>query len=255
MLHARERETTLYDDAHVAIARLIGRTHNNPLGDTAFPLLRQLLPDRPRVLDVGCGRGASARWWGREAGARVLGLDPAPAMVAEAERLAAGEGLQGLLEFRGDEVAGARDGAVFDLALVHDVLCYVPDKRGFLEHVARQVRPGGLISVTDYHADAVDPVVEAIVAAWGIVTPPTFDAMGDLLASVAGTRLLQIDSTGQYRRHWLGVRRALDARREVVRREVGPEAVERFETQIDAILSAVREGAFGHLWSVLKTRS
>lgn len=255
MFDAREHEATLYDDAHVTVARLVGRTHNNPLGDTAFPMLRQLLPPRPRVLDVGCGRGASARWWAREAGASVLGLDPAPAMVSEAERLAAQQGLHDTLEFRVADAPSADDGVVFDLALFHDVLCYVPDKRACLERVARQVKPGGLISVTDYHADAINPVVEAIVAAWGIVTPLTFDAMGDLLTSVAGTRLVQIDSTGQYRRHWLGVRRALEARREAVLREVGPEAVQRFEAQIAAILAAVREGAFGHLWCVVEVTS
>lgn len=242
----------LYDDTHVAICRLLDRRHNNPLEDAPWPLLERLLArERPRVLDVGCGRGASSLAWARR-GAQVVGIDPSDAMVAEARRNREIEGdgldatfLVGRLEDLG--LPGR-----FDLVLLHDVLCYVPDRAAALALALDRVRPGGVLSVTDYHGTPGLPSVEAVTTAWGIRAPVPFPDYETALASTGAHVLMATDTTRRYRTHWAALLDRLEHRRDGIEVQVGRPAVEAFAAQVGAILAAIDGGAFGHLWAVLE---
>jgi ubiquinone/menaquinone biosynthesis C-methylase UbiE len=113
-----------------------------------------------KILDVGCGTGDDCRDMARLVGpaGRVVGLDNSQAMVAEAERRAAGGGLP--VEFlAGDAMNlpfpdGDFDGVRADRSPMH-----VPDPRRLLAEMARVCRPGGKVVV--YEVDFETLVVDA----------------------------------------------------------------------------------------------
>jgi 2-polyprenyl-6-hydroxyphenyl methylase/3-demethylubiquinone-9 3-methyltransferase len=98
------------------------------------------------VADVGCGGGyvaePLARW-----GAKVVGVDVAPANIAAARRHATETGLD--IDYR---VATAEDLAAsderFDVVVSLEVAEHVADVPVFLRSCAALVRPGGLLVVS-----------------------------------------------------------------------------------------------------------
>jgi 2-polyprenyl-6-hydroxyphenyl methylase/3-demethylubiquinone-9 3-methyltransferase len=95
-----------------------------------------------RVLDVGCGGGLLAEGMARR-GARVTGIDLAPAAleVARLHALEAGINVD-YREVSAEALAAAEPGA-FDLVTCLEMLEHVPDPAGVLQAIARLVRPGG----------------------------------------------------------------------------------------------------------------
>jgi SAM-dependent methyltransferase len=249
----------VYDDAHVTISRLLGRTYNNPLGERTFPSLRGLIPNgrRGRVLDVGCGRGATTCWWAARGYAAAVGLDPSPAMLAEARAAAARFGVSERATFVQSDLVGYQAGASeagerFDLVLFHDVLCYTDDPTAHVATARELTRPGALISVTDYHGTAGVVTVDAVAEAWGIRRPAPLDTIRDRLTGLNLRVRLMRDSTDEYARHWADIGARLTARRPELEEAVGAEAVARFAARIPLILDAVEAGHFGHFWMVLE---
>jgi cyclopropane fatty-acyl-phospholipid synthase-like methyltransferase len=99
-----------------------------------------------RVVDVGCGYGATARLLASERGARVTGLTLSAAQVAAAppaERVT--------LLVRDWLENGLDDGA-FDAAIAIESLSHMPDKPRVFGELARVVRPGGRVVVVDWLA-------------------------------------------------------------------------------------------------------
>lgn len=102
------------------------------------------------VLDVGCGTGALlSAIAGRLPGARLAGLDLSPAMLSVARRklgdrafLVAGEA--GSLPFPDRR---------FDLVLSTSALHYWPDPAAGLAEIARVLKPGGRVAITDWCND------------------------------------------------------------------------------------------------------
>jgi len=243
----------VYDEGHVALHRWIGRAYNNPLGESAFPLLQRLLGlDGPRqVLDAGCGRGGTALWWARH-GARVVAFDPSLPMLAEAERRVGRAALSGSVALVRADLRTFRPDREFDLVVAHDVLCYSDHRARDLRRLAECCRAGGILSVSDYFGDGVEPTVRAVVAAWGIRPPLPFDRYARLLDRLPVAVLLMADTTRRYAEHWRGIRRRIETRRPRLVDRVGRSAVERLERQIRTIERAVESRRFGHLWLVLE---
>ena len=105
-----------------------------------------------RVLDLGCGTGVATRAIAGAPGfsGHVTGIDVSPYLTAEAQRLAAQEGLGDKVEFRvGDSQQLALPEQSFDVAVAHTLVSHVPDPLSVLKELRRVVRPGGFIGVFD----------------------------------------------------------------------------------------------------------
>ena len=101
-----------------------------------------------RVLDVGTGTGFIAAGLAPRA-RHVIGVDSSPAMLAVAAGNAAALGLGNvsLVEGGVDALPLADDSV--DAAVANMVLHHAPDPAGMLTEMARVVRPGGIVAVTD----------------------------------------------------------------------------------------------------------
>jgi demethylmenaquinone methyltransferase/2-methoxy-6-polyprenyl-1,4-benzoquinol methylase len=99
------------------------------------------------VLDVCCGTGDLALAFAR-AGARVVGLDFTPEMLARALGKRGGDGRA--LFATGDALALPVASASADVAAVAFGLRNLADARAGLSEMARAVRPGGLVLVLEF---------------------------------------------------------------------------------------------------------
>ena len=101
------------------------------------------LPPAARVVDVGCGQGASLEALAQR-GCRAVGIDVAPAAIAQARRrttsLALASGLA--LPF----ATGSFDGVLAECSL-----STMPDRPAALAEWHRVLRPGGRLAISDVY--------------------------------------------------------------------------------------------------------
>ena len=145
-----------------------------------------------RVLDAGCGFGASALWLAGELGARVVGIDLAPSQVVGARRLAAsaGPGVSESIEFRrADFCRTGFSSGTFDIVWAVESVCHVANKGSFLTEAYRLLKPGGRLVVADLFRSArpLDREEEALMWRWltGWAIPDLLTE--DEFAATAGT--------------------------------------------------------------------
>ena len=115
------------------------------------------------ILDCGCGPGAITFGLAEAvAPGRVLGVDIEPAMVEQATRLAAEEGVQNV-EFRvGDIYDLPFEDGEFDVVFSHSVTEHLSDPVRALRELRRVVKPGGLAAIvkTDWTFPFIVPESE-----------------------------------------------------------------------------------------------
>jgi len=110
-----------------------------------------LLPDEGRILDVGCGFGLFAAYFGQtDPRRRIVGVDPNARRIALAQRVAERLGLEQHRFHVGDVRDVALEG-VFDAAYVLDVMHHIPaaDQRAVLERMRDLLVPGGVLLIKD----------------------------------------------------------------------------------------------------------
>lgn len=131
-------------DVFAAAAESYGR--GNPLLALERPETIALLPD-PRglaVLDLGAGPGYYAAWAAARGARRTVALDLTLEMLATAPRPAV----------VGDAVRLPFPAEAFDLVVAALVLSFVADPASMAREVARVLRPGGCLLLSDLHAVA-----------------------------------------------------------------------------------------------------
>lgn len=95
-----------------------------------------------RVLDIGCGNGASTRAMARSA-ERVLGIDLSGPMIENARRLASDEGLANVRFVRGDVQTHGFEPSGFDGAVSRFGVMFFDDPVVAFTNIGRALRPGG----------------------------------------------------------------------------------------------------------------
>lgn len=151
------------------VAMLLGDSyHPGGLGLTRHLAGLLRLSPGATVLDVACGRGTTSLLLATEYGVRVHGVDLAPANVALAQGAAAAAALAGQVTFtHADAEQLPLPGNTFDAVICECALCTFPGKPAAAAELARVLRPGGVLGLTDVTADPTRLPEELTgIAAW-----------------------------------------------------------------------------------------
>ncbi|MBL8751956.1 MAG: methyltransferase domain-containing protein [Planctomycetes bacterium] len=152
-----------------------------------------------RVLDLGCGFGASSLR-AAAAGARAcFGVTPSRFQVAKAQELAAARGLAAVCTFAAAEFEQAPAGP-FDVVFAIESLAHAEDLAAALRAVRARLAPTGVLLWLDdrrveVEGNAVDPDVRELAECWA--SPPLPDSSTARAAlAAAGLQLVrEVDLT------------------------------------------------------------
>ncbi len=173
-------------------ARLYGE-HGRFVGELGAPVVALLAPRQGEdILDIGCGDGFLSRRIA-DAGARVVGIDASPDMVAAAR--AAG------IDAHVADAQRLAYQAAFDAAFSNAALHWMPDLDAVFRGVHAALRPGGrLVAEMGGHGNvaAVATAIRAVLQHHGLPAPAqpwTFPSVEDLRhrLEAAGFRVTQAE--------------------------------------------------------------
>ena len=177
------------------------------------------LGEEQAVLDVACGRGHSAVHLAETFGCRVTGLDLGAQNIAAAEQHARERGVAHLAAFRQGDAEGLPfDAGSFDALISECSFCTFPDKASAASEMARVLRPGGRLGLTDMTVDGPLPEDMESLLTWvaciaGAGTPAdyaaTLEAAGFSHFVSEDQRQALIDMVTGVRRKLLGAELAL----------------------------------------------
>lgn len=158
------------------------------------PLAHAALRPGEVVVDLGSGAGFDAFLAARDVGeaGRVIGIDMTPEMLERARHNAASAGVRNV-EFRAGRIeALPLDDASVDVVISNCVVNLVPDKAQVYREIARVLRPGGRMVVSDIVLDAPLPplVARSAAALTGCVAGAALRV--EYLAAVAAAGLEQV---------------------------------------------------------------
>lgn len=106
------------------------------------------------LLDVASGRGTSALAIAAAHPVTVCGVDLAPRNIELARAAAGAQGLSDRVQFRvGDAEALPVEDGEFDAVICECALCTFPDQSTALIQMARALRPGGRVGISDVTAN------------------------------------------------------------------------------------------------------
>lgn len=126
-----------------------------------LPLLPEHLGSESSVLEIGCGRGATAALIRNRFGCRVVGIELNPEAAAAAE---------GRLDqvIQGD-VQVVEPGETFDAIVAFELFEHLVDGQAFLERAAGWLRPGGRMVFSVPNVGHYSVVEDLIAGRWDYV--------------------------------------------------------------------------------------
>ena len=138
------------------VALVLGESYHPGGLDLTRRLARALdLRSGERVLDIASGPGTTAFLLAAEFGVDVEGVDLGPVTVDKANATSSARGLGEQVRFRiGDAERLPVPDASFDAVVCECAFCTFPDKPTAAAEIARVLKPGGRVGITDV---ALDP--------------------------------------------------------------------------------------------------
>src|SRR6478735_1494495 len=132
------------------VERLYANIRFSILRPKLLSVMDLLLPDEGPILDVGCGFGLFAAYFGQtQPGRAIVGVDPNARRVGLAQNVADTLGLPH--RFHAGDVRDVAIDGLFDGAYVLDVMHHIPreEQRPVLARLAELLMPGGTLLLKD----------------------------------------------------------------------------------------------------------
>jgi arsenite methyltransferase len=187
------------------------------------------------VVDVACGPGTSAHQLARATGCDVVGVDLAPPQTADDPRVRF---------LRGDAEALPLADASVEGALCECALCTFPNKEAAAAELARVLRPGARLALSDLTArrDELPPSLLSLQA-WVacIADARPLDEIADLLANAG----FEIEETEPHDEALAALVDRIEARLKVAKLLAAEAAAHALELVRD-VRGAVETGALGY---------
>ncbi|TVL91058.1 class I SAM-dependent methyltransferase [Streptomyces sp. SAJ15] len=167
-----------YEGAHWAAHQdrwdAVNAGFNQPLLDAAA------IQTGERVLDIGCGAGATTRLAARAAGeGQALGLDLSAPMLERARAGAARENIPNVSFTHGDAQVHPLTRAGFDVAISRFGIMFFADPVAAFTNIATALRPGGRIAFLSAAEPEGNQWLEALAALGDILPLRGFGAPGE----------------------------------------------------------------------------
>jgi tocopherol O-methyltransferase len=167
------------------------------------------LPEGARVLDAGCGIGASALLLATGHGCEVDGITLSEEQVGRAQEKAAAAGVADRVRFRlMDAMATDYDDETFDAVWAMESCELMPDKKAFLAECLRVLKPGGTLAVAtwcsrdDRLAPAEVRLLRRLYRDFAISFVLPLDHYAELCAELGLTDVETADWTDHVRATW-----------------------------------------------------
>lgn len=112
------------------------------------------LSSKIKVLDIGCGIGGPSRFFAKNYGCKVVGIDITPEYCEVATMLSKRTGLGNKTEFHASNaISTPFDNEEFDVATIQHVGMNIENKDKLYKEACRILKPGGKLSVYDVTAN------------------------------------------------------------------------------------------------------
>ncbi|MYU25227.1 class I SAM-dependent methyltransferase [Streptomyces sp. SID8352] len=177
----------------------------NQATDRLTDLVAERLATAPgqRLLDVGCGTGRPALRIARATGARVSGISVSDEDIDLARTRADAAALAGRVDFRyADACALPFDAASFDGAWAIECLMHISDRTAALTEIARTLRPGSPLVVTDVllRAPVTGDAAETVRQTCRAFRSPGFPGPVELRTALdrAGLETVEFNDIGEH---------------------------------------------------------
>src|SRR6516164_2451432 len=158
------------------ILATVEHLHSGGLATTREQAKRIALTKDSRVLDVGCGIGGPARYLAHTYGCQVDGIDLTPELIETGRVLTKRCKLADHVALRvGNALELPYSEQTFDVVWCQNVTMNIADKAGLFAGVYRVLKPGGLLTSTEYSVglggDIIFPVPWAYDASINFLDP------------------------------------------------------------------------------------
>lgn len=177
----------------------------NQATDRLTDLVAERLAATPgrRLLDVGCGTGRPALRIARATGARVSGISVSDEDIDLARTRADAAALAGRVDFRyADACALPFDAASFDGAWAIECMMHISDRTAALTEIARTLRPGSPLVVTDVllRSPVTGDAAETVRQTCRAFQSPGFPDPAELRTALdrAGLEIVEFNDIGEH---------------------------------------------------------